>query len=422
MSQDITFAILGAGGQGSMFSRWIREHRDGARVVAVADPDPIKRQRVAGDHKLPADAQFERWEDLLAKPKLADVIINTTMDRMHLESSVKAMSMGYHLLLEKPMATSLEECVAIDKARRQYNRIVAIDHSMRYSALYQELKRLLETGVIGELVSFDQLEAVEHIHQSHSFVRGNWGNEARSTFMLLAKSCHDVDILAHLAAKPCLRVSSFGSLQYFNRPHAPKGAPPFCSDGCPVEASCAYSSLKIYAAKNDHTAGHKSPWVARHAGIIQETYEERLQALKHTNFDRCVFQTDNDVVDHQVVAFEFEGGLTGTFTMTAFTPFGGRFLRLHGTHGYIRAESDTNSIEIHRHADCKVDRITIPSNPHDGADGRVMRNFMDALGRNDPTLVLTPTDESLRTHTIAFAAEKSRREKRTVEIAEMIAR
>jgi len=415
MSQVYTFAILGAGGQGSMFSRWIREHRDCARVVAVADPNQARRKSVADDHKLPQDAQYERWEDLLAKPKLADVIINTTMDRQHVASSVKALSLGYHMLLEKPMATSLEDCIAIDKARRDFNRIVSIDHSMRYSAIYLELKRLVDSGAIGELVSFDQLEAVEHLHQSHSFVRGNWGNEARSTFMLLAKSCHDVDILAHLTGKNCLRVSSFGSLKYFNKEHAPKGAPAFCTDGCPAESSCAYSSLKVYATQT-------GSWMPRHAGFTQATFEERLEALRHTNFDRCVFQTDNDVVDHQVVAFEFENGITGTFTMTAFTPFGGRFLRLHGTHGFIRAESDTGTIEIHRHADCKVDKITIPTNVHNSADDTIMRNFIQALRENNPRMVLTPTDESLRTHTIAFAAEKSRREHRTIEISEMLKR
>jgi predicted dehydrogenase len=415
MSQRFTFAILGAGGQGSMFSRWIREHSDCARVVAVADPDPVRRKRVADDHKLGNDAQYERWEELLAKPKLADVVVNTTMDRMHLPSSVKALSLGYHMILEKPMATSLADCIAIDRARREFKRIVAIDHCMRYTAIYQELKRLVDSGVIGELVSFDQLEAVEHLHQSHSFVRGNWGNESRSTFMLLAKSCHDVDILAHLTGKPCLRVSSFGSLKYFNKEHAPKGAPQFCTDGCPAEATCAYSSLKVYATQN-------GSWIPGHAGFTQTNFEERLEALRHSRFDRCVFQTDNDVVDHQVVAFEFEGGITGTFTMTAFTPFGGRFLRLHGTHGFIRAESDTGSIEIHRHADRKVDKIVIPTTVHNSADDCIMRNFIQALRQNEPNLVHTPTDESLRTHTIAFAAEKSRREKRTVEIAEMIER
>ena len=414
MTQSFTFAILGAGGRGGMFSQWIKEHPDCGRVVAVADPNPVRRKHVADEHGIAAGGQFEKWDDLLARPKLADVVINTTMDRLHLPSAVKALALGYNMLLEKPMASTLEDCVAIDKARRDAKAIVAICHSMRYSSVYQELKRLLDSGAIGELVSFDQLEAVEHIHQSHSFVRGNWGNEGRSSFMLLQKSCHDLDILAHLAGKPCLRVSSFGSLKFFNKEHAPKGAPPFCTDGCPAEMSCAYSSLKVYASPNAH-------WVAEHAGITQTNFTERLNALRHTNFDRCVFQTDNDVVDHQVVAFEFEGGITGTFTMTAFTPFGGRFLRLHGTLGYIQAESDTNTIDLYRLADRKHDKIVIPTGQgaHGGADDRVMHNFIHALRANDASLVLTPTDESLRTHTIVFAAEKSRREKRTVEIAEM---
>ena len=412
--QSFKFAILGAGGRGSMFSQWISEHPECGTVVAVADPNPIRRARVAELHKLPAEAQYERWEDLLAKPKLADVVINTTMDRLHLPSALKALSLGYHMLLEKPMATTLEDCAAIDKARASAKRIVSICHSMRYSKVYSEIKRILDSGAIGDLVSFDQLEAVEHIHQSHSFVRGNWGNEGRSTFMLLAKSCHDIDILAYMVNKPCLRVSSFGSLKFFRKEYAPKGATQFCTDGCPAENSCAYSSLKIYAAHNSH-------WVADHAGITQKTFAERLAALKHTNFDRCVFQTDNDVVDHQVVAFDFEGGVTGTFTMTAFTPFGGRFLRLHGTTGFIRAESDTNTIEVHRLADGRKEVTTIPMGhgAHGGSDDLVMQNFMKALRANDPSLVLTPTDESLRTHTIAFAAEKSRIEKRVVEIAEM---
>ena len=412
--QTFTFAILGAGSRGVNFSNWLKTHPDAGRVVAVAEPNPERRLRVAEDHGIPNNMQFETWDELLGKPKLADVAINTTMDRLHLPSALKALAAGYHMVLEKPMATSLEDCIAIDQARRKSNRIVSVCHSMRYSAVYTEIKRLLDAGTIGELVSFDQLEAVEHIHQSHSFVRGNWGNQSRSTFMLLAKSCHDVDILAHMVGKPCLRVSSFGGLHYFRKEHAPAGAPLFCTDGCPAEITCPYSSLKIYAAENPH-------WVAGHAGITQTGHAERLAALKHTRFDACVFQTDNDVVDHQVVSFEFEGGITGTFTMTAFTPFGGRFLRLHGTLGFLRAESDTNTIDVYRHADRKHDRIVIPQDTgsHGGADDRLMHNLIHALRTNDPSKVLTGTDESLRTHTIVFAAEKARLEKRVVEIAEL---
>jgi predicted dehydrogenase len=411
--QSFTFAIIGAGGRGTNFSNWLRGHPDAGKVVAVAEPNPERRKNVADTHNIPTELQFERWEELLAKPKLADVLINTTMDRLHVASAVKGLALGYHMILEKPMATSIEDCIAIDKARRVNKRIVCVCHSMRYSSVYTEVKKLIESGAIGDMVSFDQLEAVEHIHQSHSFVRGNWGNEARSTFMLLAKSCHDIDMFSWIVNKPCQRVSSFGQLSYFRKEYAPKGAPQYCTDGCPVEHSCPYSSLKVYAQENAH-------WVAHHAGLTQPTAAERLAKLKHTNFDKCVFQTDNDVVDHQVVAFEFEGGITGTFTMTAFTPFGGRFLRVHGTKGFIRAESDTNMIELHRHSDAKVDVIKIPhgQGSHGGADDLLMRNMMHALRTNDPSVITTGTDESLRSHAIAFAAEKARREKRVVELSE----
>ena len=414
LQQAFTFAIIGAGGRGTNFSNWIKGHPDAGRVVAVAEPNPERRKNVAEAHNIPADLQFERWEDLLAKPKLADVLINTTMDRLHVASAVKGLNLGYHMILEKPMATSLEDCIAIDKARQANNRIVCVCHSMRYSSVYTEVKRLLDAGAIGQMVSFDQLEAVEHIHQSHSFVRGNWGNTSRSTFMLMAKTCHDIDMFSWIVGKPCERVSSFGSLTYFRKEHAPKGAPPYCTDGCPAEFSCPYSSLKIYAQENHH-------WVAHHAGFTQPTAAERLVALKHTPFDKCVFQTDNDVVDHQVVNFEFAGGITGTFTMTAFTPFGGRFLRIHGTTGFIRAESDSNTIEVHRHADRAVETTKIPfgTGSHGGADDLLMRNFMNAMRKNDPSLVLTGTDESLRSHAIVFAAEKARLEKRVVELSEL---
>lgn len=412
--QTFTFAILGAGGRGRNCANWIKRHPEAGRAVAVAEPNPERRKRIADDHAIPQDKQFERWEDLLSKPKFADAVINTTMDRLHAPSATKALGLGYHMILEKPMATSLEDCIAIDKARRDNKRIVSVFHSMRYAPIYEEVKKLIDSGAIGKVVTFDEMEAVGHIHQSHSFVRGNWGNESRSTFMLMSKSCHDVDIFSYLVGKPCIRVSSFGSLSYFCKENAPKGAPPFCSDGCPAEMSCPYSSMKIYNSQADG-------W-AEHAGVWDPDFETRMKKLRHSKFDACVFQTDNDVVDHQVVSFEYEGGITGTFTMTAFHSFGGRFLRVHGTHGYIRAETETNTIEINRHADRKIDRVSLQhlQGSHGGIDDIVMQNFVHALRTNDPSVVLTGTDESLRSHAIVFAAEKARREKRVVEIAELL--
>lgn len=414
MSRSFTFAVLGAGGRGTHLSQWLLNHPDAGRVVAVAEPDPDRREHLAKLHRIPAENQFERWEDLLARPKLADVVLNTLMDRLHAPSAIKAFALGYHMLLEKPMAVTLEDCVAIDAARREHNRIATICHSLRYHVVYAEIKRLLTAGAIGRLISVDQLEGVDPIHQSHSFVRGNWGNESRSTFMLMAKSCHDMDILAYLVGRPCRRVSSFGALTYFRQEHAPAGATLRCTDGCPAEPTCNYSALKIYLPE-------EAPgWYAWHAGLKGKPFEQRLAALKTGPYGRCVYRTDNDVVDHQVVAMEFDEQITGTFTMTAFAP-AGRHIRVHGTEGYIVGNVEANTVEVTRFRDYATQKTHIPpqSGGHGGADDNVMSNLVHALRTGNPDAVLTTTGESLQTHMIAFAAEKARLEKRVVELSEL---
>lgn len=412
--EQFTFAVLGAGGRGKLFSDWIAGRPDVGKVVAVAEPDPQRREAVAARHNIEPRFQFARWEDLLAQPRLADVVINTLMDRLHAPAAIPALQQGYHMLLEKPMATTLEECRAIDAARRKHNRIVSVCHSLRYHNIISQVKQLLASGAIGDLVTFDLIEGVSPVHQAHSFVRGNWGNQDRSTFMLMAKSCHDVDLLAWLVDRPCVRVASFGDLTHFTSRNAPPGAPQRCTDGCPAEAQCPYSAYKIYV-HNDNKW-----WYASHAGMDGKSVEERLEAMRTGPYGRCVYHCDNDVVDHQVVTFEFQDQITGTFTMTAFDDHNRR-LRLHGTLGTIEAELEHNVIRVHRFLDRATSEIKVPfqSGGHGGADHNIMVNFIHALRTNDPAAVLTTTAESLATHKIAFAAEIARLEKRVVELSEL---
>lgn len=412
MDTPVKLVIVGCGSRGDGFSQWVADHPEEAEVVAIAEPRERQRKMLAERHRLPEDRCFSDWQTLVQAPLLADAAINATPDREHHASAIALMRLGYHLLLEKPMATTLEHCREIDRVRTETNRIACVCHSLRYQQTYARIKEVLESGAIGQIVSIDQLEAVEHIHMSHSFVRGNWGNEGRSTFMLLAKSCHDVDIIAHLAGAPCKRAQSFGSLTFFQPSHAPEGAPERCLDGCPAEAECPYHAMKIYGDPE------RLGW-GRHVGFAELTYDERLEALRSGPYGRCVFQTDNDVVDHQVLALEFEGGATATFTMTGMTPFAGRYLRIHGTHGYLASDVDKNTIDLYRTwGTATHERIELPEpeGSHGGGDSSVMATFVDAVRTNDPSKVLTPTDESLRTHTIAFAGEQSRREGRVVEI------
>jgi predicted dehydrogenase len=233
--------------------------------------------------------------------------------------------------------------------------------------------------------------------------------------MLLAKSCHDIDVLMSLVGDECARVSSFGSLSHFNPQNKPAGAPARCSDGCPLEPRCPYSALKVY--------GEPQTW-GKYIGLDRLTQAQRDVFIRTSDYGRCVYDSDNDVVDHQVVNFEFAGGATGTFTMTAFAP-GGRMLRVHGSHGYIAADVEALKIEIRSFwgSDTNPRAIVLPKEDgeHGGGDDNAMRCLTRAIRENDASLVLTGTQESLRTHAVAFAAEAARHEKRVVDIADFVA-
>jgi predicted dehydrogenase len=396
-----------------MFASWIFDHYGPGALVAVAEPLDQERTAIAERHGIGPSGCFASWQEMLKDRKLADILINTTMDLDHVGSACTAMELGYHMLLEKPLATNLADAVKIDEVRRKTGRVVSVCHSLRYHPVYERTQEILESGVIGEIVSLDQLEAVEHIHQSHSFVRGNWGKEETSCFMLLAKSCHDLDAIGWLIDKPCEQVNSYGKLSHFRPENAPIGAPHYCVQGCPAEDSCPFHAAKVY--------GTEQHW--RHsAGFANLSERETLEALKTSRFGRCVYHCDNDVVDHQVVAMQFGEGVTATFTMTAFTPWGGRYVRIHGTKGYLEVKIDQNQIDMWEFwAGNRHTRMDIPEGVggHGGGDDRLIRDLVRAVAENDASRIKTTTYESLRTHKIVFAAEQSRLEGRSVRLEEM---
>lgn len=414
MTETPKFVILGAGGRGQMFSDWLANEYGPGCVIAVAEPNPVRRAVVAEAHGIPAEMCFETWQDLLAKPRLAEILINTTLDKDHIGSAVQAMQAGYHMLLEKPMAVTLEDCQTIDRVRQETGRIVSVCHSLRYHAVFAQVRDIIRSGILGNVVCYDQLEAIEHIHMSHSFVRGNWQREDTSTFLLMAKSCHDVDILCDMVGDQVRNVNSYGNLSYFRPENAPAGAPDFCIQGCPVSESCPYDATKIYL--------HEGGW-AHHAGFDRMPRQQAMDALRVSNYGRCAFKANNNVVDHQVVSLEFENGATATLTVTAFTPFGGRFIRVHGTKGYLEAKTDERTIDYWEFwNNNQKTSITVPevSGGHGGADSVVMRTFIDAVLTNNPSKICTDTATSLATHTVVFRAEESRRSGRAVKMTDPV--
>lgn len=407
-----TVAILGAGDRGMGFGRLIARFPQFAKVVAVAEPRDEYRRAFAAAHDLEQRMVFPDWETFCAQQRLCDAVVISTMDRQHAPAALACLERGYDVLLEKPMAPALPECRAIEQAQRRSGAILAVCHSLRYNKAFSKVRELLAAGAVGRIITLDLLEQVIYWHQVHSFVRGKWAREADSSFMLLAKSCHDLDYICFLVGKPCLRVSSFGELSWFRRENAPPGSTERCTDPCPLEPACAYSAVRMYVDAD------REGWPASVVSL-DHSREAHLRAIREGPYGRCAWKCDNDVVDHQVVAMQFADDITATFTMTAFTQQGGRRLRVHGTEGEL--SFDESSITVRTFADGNVQHISIGAEGggHGGGDLRVVRNWLLALHTRDERTILTGAAESLRTHAVVFAAEKSRREGRTVSISEM---
>jgi predicted dehydrogenase len=403
-----TIAIIGAGERGAYFARLVERNNPPGKIVAVAEPRAQYRQALVECHAIPAGNVFASWQEFVARPRLCDAVVST-LDREHVGPAVACLQRGYDMLLEKPMGVTLAECRRIAAAQRKSKRIVGVCHSLRYQKGFRRVKELIAGGAIGQVMTLDLIEQVSFWHQAHSFVRGNWGNSRRSSPMLLAKSCHDLDYIAYLVDRPCRQVSSFGHRGYFRRANMPAGATPRCTDGCPHEPTCAYSAIRTYV----NTSREHWP-----ASVVSADHsrEAHLRAIRTGPYGRCVWQCDNDVVDHQVVALEFAGHVTATFTMTGFTQGGGRRLRVHGTRGELHF--DERSILIKMFAGQSERRIKLAAEHggHGGGDPRVVTEWLAALRSRDDSRIVANAQESLKTHAIVFAAERSRVERRTVAL------
>ena len=305
MKKKVELIILGCGARGNCYSAVAAENPDKVQIVAVADPLDARRNMLGDRHGIPEERRFHSWEDVMKLPKFADAVAICTQDDMHETPAVAAAEHSYHILLEKPMAPTEDACRRIAEAVKKAGVQLAVCHVLRYTQQTRKIKELIGSGVIGDIVSIQRIESVGYWHQAHSFVRGNWRNEKESSFMLLAKCCHDVDWICHMMNAKCERVSSFGSLKYFNADNRPKGAADRCLD-CPpdIEGRCPYSALKIYL--RDRLDKGNALWPVNI--LTQNTTREGvLCALATGPYGRCVYACDNDVVDHQVVNFQFAG-------------------------------------------------------------------------------------------------------------------
>ena len=408
--KPITAVVLGAGSRGSIYAGFAKDHPEELKIVAIAEPRRDRLDALAEAVGVPAEYRFDSWEALLAQPKLADCAFISTLDDDHMAPAQKAMALGYHILLEKPMSNREEECRQIVETARKTGRTLAVCHVLRYTPFYMTLKALIEQGQVGQVTTINQIENVGYWHQAHSFVRGNWRNSRETSPMILQKSCHDMDIILWLMGANCKRVQSFGSLKHFTPENAPAGAAKRCLDGCPHVDTCPYSAPKLYMDME------RTGWPV---DVITTDMSEagRRKALEEGSYGRCVYYCDNDVVDRQVVNLEFENGSVATFTMTAFSADFFRELKIFGTEGQIRANMGTREIILQRFGE---EPQTIPvdmgleASGHGGGDYGILADFLRVLREGGESR--TSAEVSLQSHLICFAAERSRKENIVVEL------
>ncbi len=400
IDKKVTAITLGAGNRGNVYGNYAQAFPEELDIVGVAEPIAFRNETYAKKHQIADENRFETWEDVFKRPKFADAIIITTPDDLHYGPCMAALGAGYDVLLEKPIAPTRVECENILAKAQETQRIVAVCHVLRYAPYFEKLRELIHDGSIGQLISVQHFEPINHIHMSHSFVRGNWHNSKATTPIILAKSCHDLDILRWLVGSPYKKLNAFGDLAWFKEANAPEGSTERCTGGCAVESECPYSAKRIYLEKRTwlhhfDLPADRSQWDAAISDY-----------LENSNYGRCVYRMENDQPDHYTMNLLFENGVTATFSMEAFTSYEGRRTRIMGSMGDIVGDMSKFTYTNFRTGERTEWEHT--SDAHGGGDWRLVSDFLSAVSQQDPTLLTSTIDASVESHLMGFAAEASR--------------
>ncbi|XP_065672878.1 uncharacterized protein LOC100198727 isoform X4 [Hydra vulgaris] len=408
--QQIKVIVIGAGCRGNIYATYAIDFPDQMSVVGVAEPNKVRRMMFQKKYNLSNENVFSDWKEVVLKEKFADAVIIATLDDLHYEPCLAFSNLGYHILCEKPMAPTEEECEKMVEAAKQNNIILAIGHVMRYTNHYMTVKKLIDDGSIGELIGIQHLEPVGWWHFAHSFVRGNWRKTVCDIGSLMTKSCHDLDLIKFFfGSAKCTKIQSFGSLVHFTSTKKPLEASDRCLD-CSIEKVCPYSAVRQYLGP----VKQGFPDMFCHVVCDIPDIENMTEALRTGPYGRCVYNSDNNVCDYQVVNMEFEGSKYASFTMSAFTKdVCSRKITIMGSKGRIIC--DGNNFELFQFdtMETSIFKSRRPKEEtnmsgHGFADYYLMKSFVTSVASNNKDLVKSGPEDSLRGHRLVFAAERSR--------------
>ena len=420
---QLSCIIVGGGQRGWNYASYALDHPEKMKIIAICDPSVYVQKKFAKTYGIGNDNIFSDWTDVIKLKKFADFVCICTPDHLHKEVAVSFAKLKYHILLEKPMATSKEDCIEIVKICAENEVMISVCHVLRYYPPNKKIKELIDSGEIGDVVSIQHIEPVGYWHFAHSYVRGNWRNTAKSSFSLLAKSCHDIDLFCYWIDSPCKAVSSFGSLKHFIPKNKPIGGGMRCLD-CSVEEKCPYSAKKVYLDLTSEKGYFGFP-----VSVVSDVEDcaSVAECIANGPYGRCVYECDNDVCDNQVVNLQFQNGVTVSFTMVAFSEeICKRTTRIFGTLGEIKyfggvtvEHFDFLSGKSHSYNCHPVEAMFSKHlRGHGGADFYLIDSFIKAVQANDPSLIQSGPEETLQSHLLVFACEESRLKNKTLHFSD----
>ncbi len=429
MDKQISVVLLGAGNRADVYASVSLEFPEKLKVVGIVDPDPVRRELMRNKYNVSLGNCFENVYEFVKREKFADAVINGTMDHLHVETSIPVLEKGYDLLLEKPFAVNEEEMNRLSEVATRCGSKVVIGHVLRYTDFYRAIKDHILSGKIGKIISIETCEHVNYHHMAVSYVRGKWRSEKLCFApMLLAKSCHDMDIMLWMMKETePVAVSSFGSDFQFGTKRKPIGAGDRCMSDCPYVDECIFSAKANYLAA---PRWKQYVWKSLE-GLGELTEEMKEESLKTDNpYGKCVWDFERDGnVDHQTVIVNFSNGATGSFNMIGGSAKSERNIHIVGTKGEIKGTFEDSRYVVRTMAPNTKSGYTEEEydlnetgdkigamGGHGGGDKMLVLDFIDYLNGKELSVSCATLDDSVISHRTVFKAERARKSGTVVEI------
>lgn len=418
--KQVKIIIVGNGERAGCYCKYAISDPDRLKIEAIVDPDERKLNEGKLLYGVPEDKLFRSVKDCVdyydKNGKTADGVLNCTMDELHYITAMPFLERGYNMLIEKPVVNNLRDLLEIKRVAEKNGCLLMVCHVLRYTPFYRGIKQVILNGEIGEIMHMETSENVGVAHSSNSYIRGKWNSREKcGSSMLLAKCCHDLDLLCWLNDKAVpTEVASFGGRDFIVPGKAPKNAGTRCLVDCPHVHDCIYSAESIYV-KTDNYPYYS--WTCINKDYRDITKDEKIESLKTYNpHGECAYKTNSDLVDHQTLILKFSNGSTATHSMIQGAVRACRLIRIVGTRGEIQGMIESSKFVVRKY---DFDNASYTEEVHDvsseiaasdhhaGGDDGIIRDFVNMISGGKTSISCTKIEDSIYGHLCVYKADEA---------------